>query len=178
MLPISTYQDLTKEIDIYRKRLEDLEREQYALIRLRHNNGMEYNRYLEKQCELNNKVAIIQAIVDDKKETKTEIIKRLKELDGLEHRIAYKRFVEGKQLDQIAKELGYSDSYVMKKSAKVTKIIKEWRKSEVYFNLDVLLWYYENSVSDNWKGFTEKPTLDSPLVGFIVEIYIRNTQLK
>lgn len=140
MLLISTYQDLLLEIDIYINRLQDLEREQYALARLYHTNGMEYEIFIEKQVNLNNKVAIIQSIVDDKRETQRDILEKLKQLEGLEYKIAYKRFIENKTLNEIAEELGYSSSYVMKKSAEVTKNIKEWRKSEVYFKIDMLLY--------------------------------------
>lgn len=126
MLLISTYQDLLIEIDIYIKRLEDLQREQYALTRLRWNNGVGYDLFIEKQVELNNKVAIVQAIVDDKRETQKDILEKLKQLEGLEYQIAYKRFVEGKTLNEIADELNISEIWAKKKSAKVSRVYQEY----------------------------------------------------
>lgn len=125
MLLISTYQDLLLEIDIYINRLQDLEREQYALARLYHTNGMDYEIFIEKQVKLNNKVAIIQAIVDDKRETQRDVLDKLKQLEGLEYKIAYKRFIENKTLNEIAEELGYSDSWIRKQSSDITKRVNK-----------------------------------------------------
>ncbi|WP_132995806.1 hypothetical protein [Sporanaerobacter acetigenes] len=124
MLLISTYQDLLREIEIYENRLDDLEREDYALRRIEYNR-IDLDIYVEKKNKLNNEVAIIQAILDDKRETQRQILEKLGQLEGLEYKIAYKRFIEGKTLNEIADELNISDSWAMKKSAKVSKIMKE-----------------------------------------------------
>src|SRR5699024_9878235 len=112
MLLISTYQDLLIEIESYEEMLESYEREQYAIYRLLRNPGIDYPRYLELQTALNNKVAIVQSILEDKKGTQKEVLKKLDKLEGLEYRIAYKRFIEGKTLNEIADELGYSYDYM------------------------------------------------------------------
>ncbi len=118
MLLISTYQDLLTEIEIYENRLDDLYREDYAL------RSIEYNRidldvYVERKHKLNNEAAIIQAILDDKRETQRQILEKLNQLEGLEYKIAYKRFIEGKTLNEIAGELGYSYQYMKEVSAKI-----------------------------------------------------------
>ena len=124
MLLISTYQDLLLEIELYKSRLEDLEREDYALRRIEYKR-IDLDIYLERKHKVNNEAAILQAILDDKRETQKAILEKLKQLEGIEYQIAYKRFIEGKSLNKIAEELKYSDSYIMKKSAEVTKNIKE-----------------------------------------------------
>lgn len=142
MLLISTYQDLLREIEIYENRLDDLEREDYALRRIEYNR-IDLDIYVEKKNKLNNEVAIIQAILDDKRETQRQILEKLGQLEGLEYKIAYKRFIEGKTLNEIADELNISDSWAMKKSAKVSKIMKEWRKNEDFFKKSMILCYWE-----------------------------------
>lgn len=121
MTLISTYQDLLREIEIYKSRLEDLERESYAINRLRETNKIDIEIYIVRKWKMDNETAILQAIIDDKRETKEKMLEELGQLEGLEYKIAYKRFVEGKPLNLIAAELNFSDSYVMKKSAAITK---------------------------------------------------------
>jgi len=124
MLLISTYQDLLLEIETYEEMLESYEREQYAIYRLLRNPGIDYPRYLELQTALNNKTAIVQSILEDKKETQKEVLKKLEKLEGLEYKIAYKRFIEGKTINEIADELYISESWAKKKSAEVGKQVK------------------------------------------------------
>lgn len=124
MLLISTYRDLLTEIELYENRLEDLEREDYALRRIEYKR-IDLDIYVNRKHKVNNEAAIIQAILDDKRETQKAILEKLNQLEGLEYQIAYKRFIEGKSLNVIADEIKYSDSYIMKKSAEVSKKIKE-----------------------------------------------------
>lgn len=119
MILISTYQDLLREIEIYEKMLESYEREQYAIHRLLKVPEIDYCRYLELQLALNNKTAIVQSILDDKKETQKEIFEKLNKLEGLEYKIAYKRFIEGKRLYEIADELDYSYDYIKEISSRI-----------------------------------------------------------
>lgn len=120
MLFISTYQDLLREIDIYQSRLDDLCREDYALRRIEYNE-IELNLYLERKHKVNNEAAILQSILDDKRETQRQLLEKLGQLEGLEYKIAYKRFVEGKSLNEIAEELGYSHDYMKEISSKKIK---------------------------------------------------------
>lgn len=120
MLLISTYQDLIREIEIYENRLEDLYREDYALRRINYNK-IELDVYVDRKHKLNNEVAIIQAILEDKRESQRLILEKLNKLEGLEYKIAYKKFIEGKQLNEIAEELGYSYQYTREVAAKTYK---------------------------------------------------------
>jgi len=120
MLLISTYQDLLLEIKTYEEMLESYEREQYAIYRLLKVPGIDYPRYLELQTALNNKVAIVQSVLDDKRETQKEILNKLDKLEGLEYKIAYKRYIEGKTLYEIADELGYSYEHIRRVSSETS----------------------------------------------------------
>lgn len=124
MLLISTYQDLLIEIEVYTKRLEDLEREQYAIEKLSRNHNIDYHNQLERQLNLNNKYAITQSILEDKLQTKKDILEKLNQLEGIEYKIAYKRFIENKTLNEIADELYISESWAKQKSAEVSKALK------------------------------------------------------
>ena len=121
MLLISTYQDLLTEIEVYEERLKDLEREQYAIDRLVKSNTIDYYNQLERQMDLNNKYAITQSILEDKKETQRQMLEKIQQLEGLEYKIAYKRFIEGKTLNEIAGELGYSYDYIRELSSKAKR---------------------------------------------------------
>lgn len=120
MTLISTYQDLLIEIEVYKNRLDDLYREDYALRRIEYNK-IELDVYLERKHKINNEAAILQSIIEDKEETRRQLLENLNKLEGLEYKIAYKRFIEGKNLKRIAKEINYSDSHIKKQSAKISK---------------------------------------------------------
>ncbi|MFX3633732.1 MAG: hypothetical protein ACE3L7_25605 [Candidatus Pristimantibacillus sp.] len=64
------------------------------------------------ETEINIKLDLISKLED-----------KLKQLDGIQHTITFKRDVEGKDLKQIAQETGYSYSYVSKISAKSVKTL-------------------------------------------------------
>ncbi len=116
---VTSYKDLNKEIEIYKEMLESYEREQYAIYRLLKVPGIDYPRYLELQLALNNKTAIVQSILDDKIQTKKEMKEKLKQLEGLEYKITYKRYIKGKTLYEIADELGYSYDYIKEISSRI-----------------------------------------------------------
>ncbi len=53
----------------------------------------------------------------------------MKAFKGLESNIIYKKYVEGKTLERIAIEIGYSASYIKKRHAEVmraVKVVKEY----------------------------------------------------
>lgn len=56
-------------------------------------------------------------IIEKLKEAKEKVDKKLKKLEGLDFRVCYMRDIEGKNLQEIADELGYSYSTISKISA-------------------------------------------------------------
>ncbi|WMM24014.1 hypothetical protein RBU61_13930 [Tissierella sp. MB52-C2] len=67
-------------------------REDYALRRIEYNN-IDLNIYVDRKHKVNNEAAILQSIIEDKKETQKQLLEKLGKLEGLEYQIAYKRFV-------------------------------------------------------------------------------------
>lgn len=63
-------------------------REDYALRRIEYNR-IELDIYVDRKHKLNNEAAILQSIIEDKKETQRQILEKLKQLEGLEYKIAY-----------------------------------------------------------------------------------------
>jgi hypothetical protein len=64
------------------------QREDYALRRIEYNK-IDLETYVNRKHKLNNEAAIIQAILEDKKETQRAILEKLNKLGGLEYKIAY-----------------------------------------------------------------------------------------
>ncbi|MGF7059272.1 hypothetical protein [Brassicibacter mesophilus] len=126
---IGTYQDLLREIEMYENRLDDLQREDYALRRIEFNK-IALDMYMDRKHKIDNETAIIQAILEDKRETQRQILNKIEHLEGLEYKIAYKRFIEGKTLNEIAEELHISEIYAKKKSAKIGRVYQKYTESE------------------------------------------------
>lgn len=111
---ITSYRDLLNEIDIYNTRLENLERELYGVERIKHTHKIDLDRYVDRHTKIVNEMASISAIIEDKERSKKEILDKINKLEGLEYKIAYKRFIEGKTHNEIAKEVGYTEQYIRK----------------------------------------------------------------
>ncbi len=124
MSVVVNFNDLILEIESYKLRAADLERELYALRRLYFNNIMPSEVYLKKWNEICNGIAIITSILNDKFQTKKEMEEKVMQLEGLDHKIAFKKIIEGKDLQTIADELYISESWAKKKSAKIRRIVK------------------------------------------------------
>lgn len=75
----------------------------------------------EKLDKLAERIEWLVERLERKKETKTRIEGQLKELNGLEYKVAYMRVVESKHLEEIAQELNFSLDWIKKVSAKVTR---------------------------------------------------------
>lgn len=74
---------------------------------------------LEGLCTLKVKLAEVQDVLTLKIEARRRIEERLEKSQGLEQKIFIMRFVERKNLQQIADELGYSYQYIKEKSARL-----------------------------------------------------------
>lgn len=73
-----------------------------------------------KRCDkLNIKAREYEKMLEEKHKWREEIEERWKALDGLEYKVFYGRYVEGKTLPEIAEELNYSDEHIRRVSAGV-----------------------------------------------------------
>lgn len=52
-----------------------------------------------------------------------DIDKLIKKFRGVEHRILFGKYVQGKTLEEVAKELGYSAQYIYNKHAQIRKMV-------------------------------------------------------
>ena len=120
MKSITMFRDLQLEIDMIKIRMSDLEREDYA-VSVIECNKIDLEVYVNRKHKLINEMAILQAMLDDKEETKLELLDKINQLEGLEYKIAYKRFIEGKDLSQISKELEYTYKYIKNVSCNASR---------------------------------------------------------
>ena len=63
----------------------------------------------------------IEDILKKKREVKKRAEEALSKFEGIEYKVAYKRFVEGKSGKEIALELGYAYGYIKNISKKITE---------------------------------------------------------
>ncbi|CAM3744468.1 hypothetical protein COLU111180_06290 [Cohnella lubricantis] len=127
---IEAYKDLLLEIDILTALHADLVRQleqQHRVVwtGMAPSAPMPVHVPLDKSMsQYNNLIERLTAIEGElkiKRDLRAEIDNKLEQMDGLNHTIAYKRFVEGKSLKEIAVETGYAYSTIRKKSMAGTK---------------------------------------------------------
>lgn len=63
--------------------------------------------------------------LDKYREHKERIEEHMKEFEGLEHQVAYMKYIKKMTLQEVADELGYSHAYIKEKSAKISKTYRE-----------------------------------------------------
>jgi DNA-directed RNA polymerase specialized sigma24 family protein len=122
-----SYNDLCKEIEILELRASDLEfqmriaksicfrgfvTDQYSRIPL--------DKALGQYDDVKDELLSVVAMLEHKQQTKQEMERRMNAFDGLEYKVAYMRDIQGKFLDQIADELGYSLDWIKKVSRRTS----------------------------------------------------------
>ena len=137
---IKSYKDLCIEIEIWEMRLEAYQTEIKALIKLSKAYGPEevkaidytqpkvqgtrqigFEEFLVRLNKLESHMLLHKETIDSMIKIKTNIEEKLRELEGLDKRVVYLRDIEGKRLADIAEELGYSEIYIKKISARYPK---------------------------------------------------------
>lgn len=115
-----TYNDLCLEINILETQIEYamLERKRWWFGgKLFHEVSLDNAAArVDRQSE---RIKEMYLALDDRKSLKKKIDSYLASLKGVEHKVAYKRYVEGKSLKEIAKELDYSRQYIKEVSQKI-----------------------------------------------------------
>lgn len=132
---IKNYKDLCLEIDIQKIRVREIENEIRQLKKLlegpKELTGIDYSkqpggqiihipldRIFDRAVRLEKKLNIEKEILKEKIKAKKKIDERLLKLKGLDYKVVYMRDIEGKTLQQIADELGYSKRWIEKISAR------------------------------------------------------------
>lgn len=135
-----SYFDLCKEIEILDLRADDLEKEARVCLRTVWTGEPPSDRStyvhvpldtaLRRYEDVLTQLCEVQEVLRNKRQAKEQIEKRMSEFEGLEYKVAFMRDIQRKPLNEIAEELGYSLSWIMKMSMKV-KRLKEGRNKEV-----------------------------------------------
>lgn len=118
------YQDICEEIDTLQWRIEELEAEHKMWWSNCFADGIAPLDVCLKRMEvICDQVEFYSEMLDQKERSKKEIEQRMSRLSGLEGKVMYKRVVEGKSLQEIADELGYSVIWIKKLSSRSQKKI-------------------------------------------------------
>ena len=113
--------DIDIEIEAIEMRIEQLQREQYGLEKIRDTHRIGVMNYIEQKLKLENEIEHLCDILEDKEQTREDIVERAKDMTDRELRVACMKFGEGKSLKEIAEELGQSYVNIRKISADINK---------------------------------------------------------
>jgi DNA-directed RNA polymerase specialized sigma subunit len=141
---IKSYRDLCEEIKIWEERLKAYEVQKEAIRKLakldgpQEITGIDYSQpnvqntsqidfftAIEMINKIDNHIYIHQNTIERLTKIKEQIKQNIENMDGLDKKVAYMRDVEGKKLIEIADELGYSEIYIKKISARNPSTINE-----------------------------------------------------
>ena len=127
---VKIYYDLTREIEVYEMRLQDLESELRAARKLIHT-GMLPSDPQPVHVPLDKALADYDAVVAkirevsewlaEKKERRRQIEASIRGFEGIEYQVAYLRDIERMPLQAIAKRLGYSHDHIKRISSRIKK---------------------------------------------------------
>lgn len=137
---IKSYKDLCSEIKAWQYRIEAYQAEIKALKRLAKVHGpgevrgidysqpavqnsgqIGFEEYIIRLQKLESHIYLHEETIKKMIESKEKIEKCIEEIEGIDKKVVYKRDIEGKTLRDIADELGYSEIYIKKISARNPK---------------------------------------------------------
>ncbi len=138
---IKSYKELCKELDIWKERLETYKIQLEAIKKAGklygpgEIKGIDYTQpyvdgtsqisfeaALKQMQKIENHIMLHQDTIKKLEKSKKKIENNIKELEGIEKKVVYMRDIEGKKLADIAEELGYSEIYIKKISAKNKRV--------------------------------------------------------
>lgn len=80
----------------------------------------DWQKLIEESGKFQSMIELQESILNGLKQTKDKIDEKLLNLQGLEYKIIYYKYVEGLNLQQIASKLGYSYDYIREVHARIT----------------------------------------------------------
>jgi hypothetical protein len=126
-----TYSNLCKEIDLLEIEKDNLENEWKVYHKLMFDNprggfngglvALPLENVAERLDKIRVKHDMVEELLNIKKRFKTQAEVILGQFDGLEYKVAYKRFVECKKLEDIADEMQYSLDWIKKVSSRISR---------------------------------------------------------
>ncbi|QUH21434.1 hypothetical protein [Alkaliphilus sp. B6464] len=144
-----SYIELCTEIEGFEYRIENIKKEIENIYKLMHTGpkgitGIDYSkepsgsvvhipldRLIDRLKRAENTLEVLEDTVKEKNACKEQIEGMLKKLEGVDHKILYMRFVDGKDNQKIADELGYSYSHVSNTISKHSKDVVRQDKKDV-----------------------------------------------
>ena len=142
MKAIQLYHDLVTDIEMYEIRIRELERELMWIQRMEgprnklvakysdepvtHFPHIPLDRlYNERIKKIHDEIYKLHQLLKEMRQTKAEMESKMRNLRSLKGKVAYMRFVEGKTLKQIAREMGYSYDRIKQVSMKLSAEMKK-----------------------------------------------------
>lgn len=141
MNTIKSYKDLCSEIEIWKERLKTYEVQIEAIRKLakldgpKDITGIDYTQpyvdgtsqvgfeeALEMLGKIENHIYLHQQAIANMEKSKKKIEEGIGKLEGLDKKVVYMRDIEGMTLADIAEELGYSEIYIKKISARNKRV--------------------------------------------------------
>lgn len=123
-----SYKELCYEIEYFELLLEEAEREWKNDRRIMIGESGKttiytVDRIAENMDKITDRHNKYEKLISIKKRLKFQAEEIMRKFDGIEYRVAYKRFVEKKKLEEIAEELHYSIDGIKKISSRITKAL-------------------------------------------------------
>ena len=138
---VKSYKDLCEEIEIWKERLKTYEIQLKAIVKLAKLDGpsditaIDYSKpyvdgtrqigfeeALEMLHKIESHIYLHKETIANMEKSKKKIEEEIKKLEGLDKKVVYMRDIEGKTLKEIADELGYSEIYIKKISARNKRV--------------------------------------------------------
>lgn len=138
---VKSYKDLCEEIEIWKERLKTYEIQLKAIVKLAKLDGpsditaIDYSKpyvdgtrqigfeeALEMLHKIESHIYLHKEAIANMEKSKKKIEEEIKKLEGLDKKVVYMRDIEGKTLKEIADELGYSEIYIKKISARNKRV--------------------------------------------------------
>ena len=134
---IDNYRDLCKQMEIHAETIEILETEKYSLEKLLFkepqglkainydnevhgsNNFTSYDRTYIRLQEVKRKIKIEKDLYMEMNDSKEKIKDFIGTLEGIYHRVAFMRDIQGMKLKEIAKSLNKTEGYIENISSRI-----------------------------------------------------------
>lgn len=128
---VDSYKNLLIEIEIVRKRIEGLEVDRELMVKSLFKSapkeissvnydgmpkGSMSHKTLDRTWEdirrIDNMLFLENTFLENKLKIKNQIEERIGKLEGIEYKVAFMKDIKGKNLKEIAEELGYSHEHI------------------------------------------------------------------
>lgn len=136
---LEAYKPLIEEIEILQMRIDGLKEERKLIVKKMEKGPGEFGsvtydgmpkgnaeyknlaRYIEEVKRIDSHLELDESILEIKKSALKKIEQKVDTFNGIEHKIAIRQ-LQGKNLKEIAKELGYSYAWIREISSKIKNL--------------------------------------------------------